>query len=476
MDQSVLKYLSEIQIICNKCVSKEYNQSDMPPKNKKGKRKWIILTVILVAIVGIFIAASFRKKDDAISVQTGKVERRDITEEVVANGRVQPVLEVKISPEVSGEIIELPVKEAQQVKKGDLLLRIKPDFYIANRNSAEANYKSSMSDLVTAKANLTKAKAELERNKKLFKSQLISESVFMDFETSFEIAGASLKSSEHRVEMANASLQRSEEELAKTTIVSPLDGTVSQLRSKLGERVVGTAQQAGTDVMSIVDLNEMEARVDIGEMDIVLIELGQKAKLEVDAFRDQEFTGVVTEIANAARNAGSGGGQNQDATRFEVKIHIQEKANFRPGMSVTANVETRYRNDTLAVPIASVTTRPPKKVEETNKEIGKKTEVSLEESQTETAEEQPEKTPSTNKSKKEKSNRPVEVVFVVEDNKVKQQPVKLGISDNGYFEIEEGLEEGQEIVTGGFLAISRELQDGKKVTKGGTIPAQPKKP
>ena len=315
---------------------------------------------MLVAVAGIFLAAFLRKKDDVTSVQTGKVERRDITELVVANGRVQPVLSVKISPEVSGEIIELPVKEGQKVRKGDLLLRIKPDFYVASRNSAEASYKSSLSDQVTSKANLAKAKAELERNKELFEDELISESVFMDFQTSFEIAQANVQSSMHRVEMAKASLARSEEELAKTTIASPIDGTVSQLNSKLGERVVGTAQMAGTDVMSIVDLNEMEARVDIGEMDIVLIELGQKAKLEVDAFRDKEFTGIVTEIANAARNAGGSGGQSQDATRFEVKIHIEEKANFRPGMSVTADVETRYRKDVLAVPIASVTTRPPK--------------------------------------------------------------------------------------------------------------------
>jgi HlyD family secretion protein len=450
----------------------------MPPKNKKRKRKWILLTVIVVAIAGIFIAASFRKKDDAISVQTGKVERRDITEEVVANGRVQPVLAVKISPEVSGEIIELPVKEAQQIKKGDLLLRIKPDFYIANRNSAEANYKSSLSDLVTSKANLAKVKSELERNTELFDAKLISESAFLDIQTSFQIAEANVKSSEHRVEMANASLERSEEELAKTTIVSPLDGTVSQLNSKLGERVVGTAQQAGTDVMSIVDLNEMEARVDIGEMDIVLIKLGQKAKMEVDAFRDQAFTGIVTEIANAARNAGSGGGQNQDATRFEVKIHIQEKANFRPGMSVTANVQTRHRTDALAVPIASVTTRPPKKKEASKKQEEKSSEPSSEDTQTETASTKPapDKASSTASSKKENSNRPVEVVFVVEEDTVRQQPVKLGISDNGYFEIEEGLEEGEEIVIGGFLAISRELEDGKSIKKGGATPIQPKAP
>jgi HlyD family secretion protein len=433
----------------------------MPQKSRKRKRKWILTTTLFIAIAGSIIATVFSKKDDAISVQTGKVERRDITEEVVANGRVQPVLQVKISPEVSGEIIELPVKEAQKIKKGDLLLRIKPDFYIANRNSAEANYKSSLSDLVTGNANLAKAKAELERNKELFNSELISESLFMDFETSFQIAEASLKSSEHRVEMAKASLERSQEELAKTTIVSPLDGTVSQLRSKLGERVVGTAQQAGTDVMTIVDLNEMEARVDIGEMDIVLIEIGQKATLEVDAFRDQEFTGIVTEIANAARNAGSGGGQSQDATRFEVKIHIQEKANFRPGMSVTANIETRYRTGVLAVPIASVTTRLPIEKNEVRQTGAEGEEDGQAEADKKPTKNRPEKL----ENKKEKNKRPVEVVFVVENNMVRQQAVKLGISDNGYFEIEEGLKENREIVTGGFLAISRELHDGDKVTQ-----------
>lgn len=443
------------------------SSSDMSAKNKRRKRKWIILSVMLVAVVGIFLVAFLRKKDDAIKVQTGKVERRDITEVVVANGRVLPVLSVKISPEVSGEIIDLPVKEGQMVRKGDLLLRIKPDFYVANRNSAEANYKSSLSDQVTASANLAKTKAELERNKELFEDELISESLFMDIQTSFEIAQANVQSSMHRVEMAKASMERSEEELAKTTIVSPIDGTVSQLNSKLGERVVGTAQMAGTDVMTIVDLNEMEARVDIGEMDIVLIELGQMAKLEVDAFRDKEFSGIVTEIANAARNAGGSGGQSQDATRFEVKIHIKEKANFRPGMSVTADVETRYRKDVLAVPIASVTTRPPIPKKQAPADTAK-SESEESESQEPDASVAPKEEAKTKDDKKDKdSHKPVEVVFVVDGETVRQQPVRLGVSDNGYFEIEDGLEEGQEIVIGGFLAISRELQDGKKISKGG---------
>jgi len=447
----------------------------MPAKKKKSGRKWIIIGVILVLVAGVFAAAFFRKKEEVVSVQTDKVQRRDITELVVANGRVQPVLQVKISPEVSGEIIELRVKEAQQVKKGDLLLRIKPDFYIANRNSAEANYKSSLSDQVTSAANLAKAESEFRRNDELFKRGLISESVYTDIKTSFEIAKANVQSSMHRVEMAKASLARSEEELLKTTIVSPLDGTVSQLNSKLGERVVGTVQQAGTDVMTIVDLNEMEARVDIGEMDVVLIQLGQKARLEVDAFRDRKFTGTVTEIANASKNAGAmgGGGQNQDATRFEVKIHIDEAAPFRPGMSVTAQIETRYRTNVLTVPIASVTTRLPKA------EAAKGTNTVQLASATNTpVAVASSHQSSTNGPAGERAAKPVEVVFVADTMNARQQSVKLGISDNNFFEIEEGLTEGQEIISGGFLAISRLLEDGKKIVRGGPNagPAKPPTP
>jgi len=440
----------------------------MAAKKKKTRRKWILVAVLLVAVASIFAAAYLRKKEVSISVQTGKVERRDITELVVANGRVQPVLQVKISPEVSGEIIELPVKEAQRVKKGDLLLRIKPDYYVANRKSAEASYQSSLSDLTTAKANLGKAKSEFHRNDELFKRGLISESVYSDVSTAYEIAKAGLDNGNHRVDMARASLDRAQEELLKTTIVAPLDGTVSQLNSKLGERVVGTAQMAGTDVMTIVDLSEMEARVDIGEMDIVLIKLGQKARLEVDAYRDKKFSGTVTEIANAARNVGTaGGGQNQDATRFEVKIHIDEKEIFRPGMSVTAQVETRYRTNVLSVPIASVTTRPPKS--KTQKKDGKSHETNRVETASASASTATANRPHGKGSKDEDSdraNKPIEVVFVVDGDVVHQQPVKLGISDNTHFEIEEGLKERQEIVIGGFLAISRQLEDGKKIVRG----------
>jgi len=451
-------------------------------KKKSRKLRKLITAVVLIGLVGGTIAAvMLRKKEVLVEVQTGTAGRRDITEVVVANGRVQPVLAVKISPEVSGQIIELPVKEGQLVKQGDLLLRIRPDFYLANRNSAEANYKSSLSDKTTAEANLAKAQAEFNRNNGLFNEGLISESIHTEISTTYEIAKAGRQSSLHRVEMAQAALVRAEEELLKTTIVAPVDGTISQLNSKLGERVVGTAQQAGTDVMTIVGLDEMEARVDIGEMDIVLIKLGQKATLEVDAFRDRKFSGIVTEIANAARNAG-GGSLNQDATRFEVKIRLQEEAAFRPGMSVTADVETRYRTNVVAVPIASVTTRPPKPAPATGKSTTAAT------GNVTNAPAATEAKPNDNADPKsargdddkedgDRSKKPVEVVFVVAGDTVRQQPVKLGVSDNGYFEIKEGLKDGDEIVTGGFLAISRELEDGKKIKKSGSgassAPAKP---
>src|SRR6185503_3590662 len=305
--------------------------------NSKKRRKIIIFTIIGLVLIGLTLAAVFRKRDVVITVQTEKVTRRNLTEIVVANGKIQPVLQVKISPEVSGEIIELPVKEGQVVKKGDLIMKIKPDFYAASRNQADASYKSSVAGKMTAEANLEKAVAEFKRNQELYERKLISESVFIEFKTGFDIAKAQLDSSDHQVEMSKAFLARAEEELAKTTIVSPLDGTVSKLNSQLGERVVGTATMAGTEVMTIADLNEMEARVDIGEIDVVLIAPNQKTRLEVDAFKNRKFNGIVTEIANSSRGSGQqamGGGGSQEATKFEVKIRITEKENFRPGMSV----------------------------------------------------------------------------------------------------------------------------------------------
>ena len=282
-------------------------------KSKAGRKYWIFAGALLICGGAAAWFFYFHKREVIITVQTEKVTRRNLTEMVVANGRVYPVVQVKISPEVSGEIIELPVKEGQCVKKGDLLLRIKPDYYLASRRSAEASYQAAVANKDLAAANMRKAEIEERRNKELLNNKLISDSVYLEMKTAGEVARATFQSSEHQVNVARAALSRAEEDLAKTTISSPITGTVSKLNSQQGERVVGTAMMTGTEVMVVADLNEMEARVDIGEVDVVLIALGQKARLEVEAFRDRKFSGTVTEIANSSRNLGlqsgsSGGG------------------------------------------------------------------------------------------------------------------------------------------------------------------------
>jgi HlyD family secretion protein len=426
-------------------------------KRRTG-RKILIGVGVLLVLSGAAGYYFFRKREVIITVQTEKVTRRNLTELVVANGRVHPVTQVKISPEVSGEIIELPVKEGQCVKKGDLLLRIKPDFYLASRRSAEAGYQASVANKELAAANWKKAEIEHERNKHMLRDKLISESAYLEAKTTEDVAKATFDSAAHQVNVAKAALSRADEELAKTTIASPINGTVSKLQSQLGERVVGTAMMTGTEVMVVADLNEMEARVDIGEVDVVLIQQGQKTRLEVEAFRDRKFTGVVTEIANSSRNlnaesrsgggggGGGGGGQQQEATRFEVKIRIKDKETFRPGMSVTAEIETRSRTNVLSVPIQSVTTRLPKGATNSPAASG------------------------TNGAAADRKSgdgpKPIEVVFLTERDKVRSLPVKRGISDDNYSEIVEGLEEGQEVVSGGYKAISRDLENDKKIKRG----------
>jgi HlyD family secretion protein len=415
---------------------------------KRKSRLPLILVVLALVAGGITWAIFFRKKEEPIVVQTEKVTHRDLTELVVATGKIQPVVQVVINPEVSGEIVELPVKEGQVVKKGDLLVRIKPDFYEASRNSAEAGLKSAQAAQNLAKANLAKADIERQRAEGLFRDHLISDSQFLEAQTAGEVARAQFDNASHQADVARASLARAEEELRKTTIYSPTHGTVTKLKSQRGERVVGTAMMAGTEIMTIAQLEDMEARVEIGEIDVVLIQIGQKARLEVDAFRDHRFAGVVTELANAARS--SGAGTQQEATKFEVKIRIQEREAFRPGMSVTAEIETRYRTYVLTVPIQSITTRAAKLTTGTTPQGGGSNGVHS----------APANPAARNK---EEARKPIEVVFLAEGEKARQVTVTRGISDDAYTEILGGLQEGQTVITGGYKAINRELEDGKKI-------------
>ncbi len=436
---------------------------------KKNKKKWWILALVVVGIAVPVVHKVVTKKDPPISIEKEKVTRRDITETVVANGKVEAVTEVSISAEVSGEIIALPVKEGQLVKKGDLLVKIRPDNYAAARDSSEANYRMAVANRNTAEANLEKARLEYERNKALSDAKLISESDYLTAKTAYDVAKTTVAGAEEQVAMARAQVHTSEVDLSKTTIYSPLDGTISKLNSHLGERVAGTAMMAGTDIMIVSDLNVMEARVDIGEVDVVLIAVGQRAKLEVDSFKDKKFAGVVTDIANSANNNASGSGAaaaastaSTDATKFQVKIRLSDKERYLPGMSVTANIETRIRTNVLSVPIQSVTTRLPKPM--TNAVASAGSNAPAKGTNTLAATDATtNKTASSGAGKRGDEPKPVECVWIVDGDHVKMAPVKRGISDDNYVEISDGLQDGQEIVIGGFKAINRDLDDGKKV-------------
>ena len=439
-------------------------------KSKKTRR--FIIAIVLLPIL-CSLPLFCRKGEKAIAVTTEKVSRRDLTELIVANGRIQPVVQVVISPEVAGEIVALPVREGDHVKKGDLLVQIKADTYKASRNSAESSYKSALSSETLARAEMERAEAEFKRNEQLFKNQLVSDSVMLDFKTSYEVAKLRYTNSIHSVAQAGFSRDKAEEDLSKTTIVAPIDGTVTRLQSQLGERVLGTSFNKGTEIMTVSDLNQMEARVDIGEVDVVLIKPGQKARLEVDAFRDKKFSGVVTEIANSSKGSasalgGGSGSSSQEATKFEVRIRINENESFRPGMSVSTEIESRYVTNALTVPYAAVTTRMPKL------DFGKNSGTNVNSSATATNSPVATNTASAGKKSKD-APKQIEVVFVVEGDALKMAPVKIGISDGNHWEITEGLTEGQEFVSGSYKAVNKELEDGKKITKGGDKSAPEKK-
>ena len=439
----------------------------------KKRRKWIIFSAIGLVLLVLTLVAIFKKREPVITVQTELVSRHSLTNIVIANGKIQPVVQVTISPEVSGEIIALPVKEGQQVKKDDLLVKINPDIYVAAVSQARAGYESSLAAKASAAANLEKAQADYDRNQELFKQKLLSESDFIGFKAARDVAKAQLDSADDQVNVSKAAVDSAEEELERTIIVSPLDGTISKLNSQLGERVLGTVQNAGTEIMVISDLNQMESRVDIGEMDVVGIKPGQKALLEVDAFKDRKFAGVVTDVASSSKDNNlpnsysSSSSQSQEATKFQVRIRLSDKEDFRPGMSVSANIETEYRTNVLTVPLASVTTCPPKppkktdppKTGDTNTAAARLDTNSTVASVTTTNSDAP-------VPKSRESSKSQDVVFVVHGDHVDAVPVKIGICDDNYWEIIDGLTNGQEIVSGGYRAISRDLDDGKKIRKG----------
>lgn len=400
---------------------------------KKSKKKIIIFSIIGVVLIGlaalVFLGS---KRETIISVQTEKVTRKNITQIVSATGKIQPETQVKINAEVSGEIIELPVKEGQIVKRSQLLVRIKPDAYKAQLDQSEANLKMS-------EANLTKAEADYKRVNGLYAKQLASDA-------DMDAAKASLESAKAQYNQAVSSVSQTRDTFSKTTIYAPMDGIVSQLISELGERVSGSTFTLGTQIMTIADLSRMEARVDVGENDVVMVGIGDTARIQVDAFPNQKFVGTVSRIANTATTTGAG--TQAEVTNFQVRVTIlgADTVQFRPGMSMNADVETETHDNVFAVPIQSVTVRMPKV--EKKEEAPKEGEAQL--------------STSKSKQKEKEEDKLAEIVFLVSDGKVKAAKVKRGISNDAYVEITEGVKEGDEVVSGPFKAINKDLEDGAK--------------
>jgi HlyD family secretion protein len=413
---------------------------------KKSKKKVLIFSIIGVVLVALILVIVLGgKKEEIIPVQTEKVQKKTITQVVTASGKIQSEVSVTINPEVSGEIVNLPVKEGQDVKKGDLLIKIKPDAYLAQLDRETGAVNSSKALLQIQKANLQKTESDFKRQEELYKKSLISESDFESAKAGLEAQKGQYEAARHNVLTAQASLKETNTSLEKTTILAPMDGTISALNSHVGERVFGTGFSSGTAIMNVANLGSMEARVDVGENDVVLIKIGDTARVEVDAFPNRKFSGVVYEIGNAAKTTGLG--TQEEVVNFEVKIRIVDKdAGFRPGMSCTADIETQTRTNVYAIPIQSVTTRASKKMEVANS--GNESNVQ-----------------SVNQQKDKKEVEKVqEVVFAVENGKAKLINVKTGISDDKFIEIISGLKGNEDIVSGSYRAINRELEDGKSVT------------
>ena len=413
---------------------------------KKSKKKLFIFggigLLLLVLLIVAFVGSS---KKDIVSVQTEKVEKRTITQTVAATGKINPEFKVAINPEVTGEIIQLPVKEGDKVKKGDLLIRIKGDQYVAQKERMEANLQSAKASLKMREAELTKIELDYNRVQELHSKGLSSDSELEAAKSNYLSAKASYQAAEANESQSQASLKEIMDQISKTSIRSPMDGIVTKLNVELGERVFGAGFTMGSDIMTISDLRNIEAVVDVDENDVVLVSIGDTAKIKVDAFKDQEFIGIVSEIGNSANTSGLG--TQNEVVNFEVKIKlIDPKKALRPGMSCTSDIQTETIANILSVPIQSVTTR-----------TGGPTDGEMKEG------EGGEDFQQVKEVKKEKINKVDEVVFIVKNGKAKMVNVETGLSDDNYIAITKGLEGGEEVVSGSYKAISRELNDGLQV-------------
>ncbi len=413
-------------------------------KTKKSKKKLYIFGGIGVLVVAlILIALIGGSKEEIIPVQVEKVVQRDITQTVSATGKINPEFQVVITPEVTGEIVSLPVKEGNHVNKGDLLIKIKADSYVAQKDRAEANLQGARATLAMRKAELDKLTSDYNRVKELHAKGLSSDSELEASKSSYLSSQASYEAAQANVSQMAAALKESDEQLNKTAIYSPMTGTITKLNVELGERVLGSGFSQGTDMMTVSDLGNIEASVDVDENDVVLVAIGDTALIKVDAFGDRIFKGKVTEIGNSAISEGLG--TQEQVVNFDVKIKLfNPDDQLRPGMSCNADVQTETKHNVVAVPIQSVTAR-------------NKTELTMD------------KDEESNVNVKEEKkngigpNKLQEIVFIVKNNKAKTVNVETGISDDNFIEVKSGLDTTQRVVSGSYRAISKELADGSNV-------------
>lgn len=414
-------------------------------------RKTLLILIGSMVVIILFLvigkkAGWFGDGNDVKSVEISKIEKIDIVETVSATGKIQPEVEVKLSSEVSGEIIELPVKEGQLVQKGDLLVRINPDIIQAGLTRSQASLQNVKAGLQQAEASLKEAKFNYNRNKELFEKGVISKAEWDRSVSAYEVAEASKLSAFYSVRSAQATVNEAKDNLNRTIIYAPMSGTISKLSVELGERVVGTQQMAGTEIMRVADLKNMEVEVDVNENDIVKINLGDSTIVEVDAYIKKQFKGEVTEIANSAENTISA----DQVTNFKVKVRIKEdsykelikdKAShyspFRPGMTATVDIVTNVGKSVLGVPISAI-------VIKSDTTAKKKEENKI-------------------KQKLKEEKQTFECVFVKEGAEAKLRVIKTGIQDDEYIEIIEGIKEGEEIITGPYNVVTKTLKVGDKV-------------
>jgi len=430
-------------------------------KRRARRKRYIIFGSIGLILLWIIVSFILSKREKPIPVTTEKAVRKTILQTVSATGKVQPETEVKISPEVAGEIIELPVEDGMSIKKGDLLVKVKPDSYRALLEQQEAAISSAKATNLQQKATMMKTEQDIKRAQDMFAKKTISVQEYNAAQAAYDVAKNTYESSLHEIERAQAGSSQARDALSKTTVYSPIDGTVTVLNSKLGERIVATGQFAGTEVMRVADLEHMQAVVDVNENDVPNVKVGDKARVKIDAYGDRRFNGTVAQIANTGKTTGAG--TQEEVTNFEVKINLdRENVLLRPGLSATADIETNMVKDAVAVPMQAVTIRTGDSnlsPEEIEKKKQKAAQRDKGDNNADYVNERQEK-----QTQKEEREKLAKVVFLKKGNKAQIVKVTTGISDDTYMEIKTGIQPGDEVISGSYSAISRKLKDGAKVT------------